>query len=259
MDGTTREAQVSAAYVAIADTLTKDFDVSALLQALVEGCVEILGIDAGGIMLADPNGDLKILASTSEEADLLEILQLAAKSGPCIESFTTGTKLSVKDLEASDAPWPEFRAEALRMGYRGVHATPMQLRGQIIGTVNLFSAQPLELSDRDIALAQALADVATIGILQDRFLRESHLLADQLHRALDSRVIIEQAKGVLAQSASVSMDEAFTALRTYSRNHNLTIRSVSERITSRELDVAVLFAADRPLPVPVAPKHGGAR
>jgi GAF domain-containing protein len=131
----------------------------------------------------------------------------------------------------------------------------MRLRGQVIGTLNLFGSRLVELSDRDIALAQALADVATIGILQDRFLRESHLLADQLHRALDSRVLIEQAKGVIAQSASLPMDAAFAALRSYSRNHNLTIRSVAEGITSRELEVSIVTAVAVPQPAKVAPRH----
>jgi len=255
MDGTTREAQISAAFIAIADTLTKDFDVVDLLHTLVENCTAILDVDAGGLMLADAQGDLQLVASTSEEADLVEIMQLNAARGPCIECFTTGKPISVASIEASGGRWPEFQAEALKMGYHSVHATPLRLRGQVIGTMNLFGSQLAELSHRDIALAQALADVATIGILQDRFLRESHLLADQLHRALDSRVLIEQAKGVIAHSSSVSMDEAFAALRGYSRNHNLTIRSVAESITSGEIVASALTAVPEPRSVKVAPRH----
>jgi len=255
MDGTTREAQVSAAFIAIADTLTKDFDVVDLLHTLVESCTEILAVDAGGLMLADAQGDLQLVASTSEEADLVEIMQLDAARGPCIECFVTGKPISVASIEESGGRWPEFQAEALKMGYHSVHATPMRLRGQVVGTMNLFGSQLAELSDRDIALAQALADVATIGILQDRFLRESHLLADQLHRALDSRVLIEQAKGVIAQSSSVSMDAAFAVLRSYSRNHNLTIRSVAENITSRKLEVSLLTEVAELDHPKVAPRH----
>lgn len=255
MDAPAREARISAAFVAVTDTLTKDFDVVDLLHTLVESCTTIFGVDAGGLMLADPQGDLQLVASTSEGADLVEIMQLDAARGPCIECFTTGKAISVANIETSGERWPEFQAEALRMGYRSVHATPMHLRGQIIGTINLFGTRILDLSDREAAVAQALADVATIGILQDRVLRESHLLAEQLHRALDSRVLIEQAKGVIAQSASASMDEAFAVLRSYSRNHNLTIRSVAESITTRTLDVSALTAAAEPQRTKVAPRH----
>jgi GAF domain-containing protein len=255
MDATTREARIGAAFVAVADTLTKDFDVVDLLHTLVESCTSILDVDAGGLMLADPQGELQLVASTSEGADLVEIMQLDAARGPCIECFTTGIAISVANIEASGRRWPEFQAEALRMGYLSVHATPMRLRGQVIGTMNLFGTRTVELSARDAAVAQALADVATIGILQDRVLRESHLLAEQLHRALDSRVLIEQAKGVIAQSTSASMDEAFAVLRNYSRNHNVTLRSVAESITTRTLEVSALTAVAEARRTPAAPKH----
>ncbi|RFA06713.1 transcriptional regulator [Subtercola boreus] len=237
MDGTTREARISAAFVKVADTLTKDFDVVDLLHTLVEECVEILGIDAGGLMLADANGQLQLMTSTSESADLVEIMQLAADAGPCIDCFATGVAVNVPDIQHDGGQWPAFQKAAIQQGFNSVHATPMKLRGHIIGTMNLFGKKSAEVSARDADLAQALTDVATIGILQERLIREGQMIAEQLHSALDTRIIIEQAKGFVAHSLSIEMPDAFFALRSYARNHNFTIRSVAEQISNQTLTV----------------------
>jgi GAF domain-containing protein len=237
MDGTAREAQINNAFVAVADTLTSDFDVVDLLHTLVEQCTHILDTTAGGLMLVDGDGQLQLMTSTSEAADLVEVMQIAASDGPCIECFTTGAAVSVPDIESIDGKWPAFQKAARESGFRSAHATPLKLRDQVIGTMNLFGTKPQALSARDAAVAQALSDVATIGILQERLVREGNIVAEQLHSALDSRIVIEQAKGIISHSLSIDMDEAFGVLRAHARNNNLTIRFVAEEITNRRLSV----------------------
>ena len=232
-----REARLNAAFVALADTLTEDYDVVDLMHTLVQECTEILDAQAGGLMLADAEGELQLLASTSESADLVEVLQLNAGVGPCVDCFSTGTTISVADIAASGDSWPAFRVAALEQGFLSVHATPLRLRGQVIGTMNLFGTSVGALSKADADVAQALADVATIGILQERINRQSHFVAEQLQHALDSRVLIEQAKGVLAQAGGLDVDEAFRTLRRYARDHNMALRVVAEQVVNRSLDV----------------------
>jgi GAF domain-containing protein len=243
MEGAQRETRISAAFVAVADTLTTNFDVVDLLHTLVHECVEILEMKAGGLMLADSAGELQLMTSTSEAAAFVEVMQLDAASGPCIDCFTKGAAVSVSEIEEDPSRWPEFGKAALAEGFHSALATPMKLRGRVIGTMNLFGASPGEVSARDAAVAQALADVATIGILQERLVREGHLIEEQLHHALDSRVMIEQAKGVIAHSLSLSMDDAFGLLRKYARDGNLTIRSVAKRVSDRELAVEEIAKA----------------
>lgn len=250
MGGMSREARLNAAFVMVADTLTADYDVVDLLHTLVRECTEILDAQAGGLMLADGSGQLHVVASTSERADLVEVMQLAAGAGPCVDCFTTGSAVSVPDIQASTEEWPDFRAAALEQGFLSVHATPMRLRGEIIGTMNLFGTSVGTLNRRDAAVAQALADVATIGILQERIAAQSQLVTEQLQRALDSRVLIEQAKGVLSHSGALSMEDAFVLLRAHARNNNLSLRVVAEGVANRTLDlIPKLAAAAKPGPV----------
>lgn len=247
-----REAQINTAFVAVADTLTTDFDVVDLLATLVEQCVSILDTDAGGLMLADESGQLQLMTSTTEAADFVEVMQLNADSGPCIESFTTGKVVSVSDIAVSQK-WPDFQRSALQNGFNSAHAVPLKLRGQVIGTMNLFASRVGVLTGRDAAVAQALADVATIGILQERISRETTIVNDQLHRALDSRILIEQAKGMIAHSLAIQIDDAFAVLRSYARNNNLTIRAVAEGITDRTIAAHVLISTVRA--ATRSPKH----
>lgn len=235
MSTNTRESQLSAAFVKLADTLVDDFDVVDLLHWLVQECTHILDTQAGGLMLVDPAGQLQLVASTSEEATLVELMQLAAGGGPCLDCFRTGTAVTVADIEAEAESWPQFAAEALKLGFRSMHATPLRLRGQTIGTMNLFSPEPGALASEDIVVAQALADVATIGILQERSLRSAQLLSEQLQYALDSRILIEQAKGVVAATTGKTVDAAFAILRSYARNNNLPLRRVAEDVVARTL------------------------
>lgn len=237
MSEPSREILMNAAFVKLADTLIDDFDMVDLLHTLVEECIRIFDTQAGGLMLADADGNLELVASTSEEANLVEIMQLSAGAGPCVQCFETGVAVIVTDIEHDAAQWPDFRREALAQGFRSVYAAPMRLRGKIIGTLNLLGTHRGSLSDRDAEAVQALADAATIGILQERLVRETTIITEQLNRALTSRIFIEQAKGVLSESEGISVDEAFALLRSFSRDSNRPLQSVAEAVANRTLRI----------------------
>ncbi|WP_125615284.1 GAF and ANTAR domain-containing protein [Specibacter cremeus] len=230
-----RASLVSAAFVRLSNTLVDDYDVVDLLHTLVEESVGLLDTAAAGLLLADPNGELQVLASTSEESHLVEALQRQAGAGPCVECYTSGMVVSVADLDAAADRWPDFTEAALAQGFRSVHAIPMRVRARTIGALNLFRRETGQLNVEDAAIGQALADVATISILQERTLRESAIVNEQLQHALNSRILIEQAKGVIAQTGRVDMVEAFTRLRGYARAHNNTLRQAAERVVNRTL------------------------
>lgn len=237
-----RERQVTRTFVALADTLVDDFDVADLLHTLVRRCVELLDVAAAGLTLVDERGGLQVLASSTEQARLLELFQLSIDEGPCVECFATQSPVLVADIAAETARWPRFASEASRQGFASVHALPMRLRKQIVGALNLFGTRPGELGADDVDLAQGLADTATIGILQERAIRHGETISEQLQTALNSRVTIEQAKGVLAVTGRLSMDDAFTALRRYARGHNLLLGEVARGIAERRLDPALVLA-----------------
>lgn len=241
----TREQRINEAFVTVADTLVADYDVIDLVHTLVEVCTTLLDVDAGGLLLADEHGDLQLVASTSERADFVEIMQLAAGLGPCVDCYATGQAVAVGDIATDGARWPEFQAAAAQQKFAAVYATPLRLRGQVLGAMNLFSGSIGVLNPEDAAVAQALADVATIGILQERNIRESGVVAVQLQRALESRVLIEQAKGVLSAMGDMDVDAAFAALRTFARSNNLTLRDVAEGVTTRTLDILTASPAAR--------------
>jgi GAF domain-containing protein len=237
MASNTRERRLTTAFVTLADTLVAGYDVVDLLQTLVDTCADLLDASAAGIMLADHDGELAVVASTSERSRLVEMMQLSSGFGPCVECFTTGNPVTVSDVDDLGDRWPGFREAAIGQGFHSVHGVPLRLRGQIIGTLNLFRTQTGELSAEDIAVAQGLADVATIGILQERALREADIARGQLQHALDSRVLIEQAKGVVAHTRSVDMDGAFRALRAYARSNNMNLRDVADLVVKREISL----------------------
>lgn len=236
MDELSREQRITRAFVTVADTLTADYDVIDLLHTLVEICVGSLDVQAGGLALADEHGELRLVASTSEHADFVEMMQLNARSGPCIDVFRSATAVAVADIEQSGGRWPAFRTATLDQGFRSVYVTPMRLRGQVLGAMSLFGTATGVLDPRDAAVVQALADVATIGILQERSIREAEAVAGQLQHALQSRIVIEQAKGVLSAARGIGMDEAFAVLRDHARRNNLTLRSVAEGVAARTVD-----------------------
>jgi GAF domain-containing protein len=236
-----REALVSRAFVSLADTLVDEYDIIDLLDRLVGFSVELLAADAAGILLGDARQELQVVAASSEDAQLMELLQLQADEGPCLDCFQTVAAVSVPDLADTVGRWPGFVAAVSQRGaFRSVHALPMRLRGHAIGAMNLFHREPGPLPPTDLALGQALADVATIGILSERAIRHGEILNEQLQSALNSRVIIEQAKGVLSQRGELSMDMAFDRLRRYARGNNLRLSDVARRVIDTDLAAAVL-------------------
>jgi transcriptional regulator with GAF, ATPase, and Fis domain len=238
--GDHREQQVAAAFVDLADTLVDDFDVLDFLHALAEHCVALLDVDAAGLVIADPAGLLRVAASSSEQVRVLELFELQNEEGPCLECYRTGVPVSADDLDDPDSGWTRFAAVTRTAGFRSVVALPLRLRDQTIGALNMFRVHPGPLTPAHRSLGQALADVATIGILQERGARRQEQLARQLQEALSSRVIIEQAKGVLAERRGVHVDEAFRVLRQYARSKGERLSDVAQRVIQRELDPAEL-------------------
>ena len=230
-----REAALVDAFTTLADSLVAGFDVIELLQSLVETCHDLLDVSEGGILLADDTGELEVVASTSEATSLVETMQLDAEEGPCWECFRTGKVVSVPSLDEGDARWPRFARVAREQGFRSVHAVPLRLRETVIGTLNLLRHEPGELNERDVRVAQALADVATIGIVQERTLRESAVVQAQLQSALTTRVVIEQAKGVLAHTHDVSTDQAFELMRSHARRTRTRLADVARGLVERRL------------------------
>ncbi len=246
-----RERQVASTFVALADSLVADYDVIELLTLLVGRCVELLGADAAGIMLADPTGQLRLVASSSEDARLIELMQLQADQGPCLDCYRTAAAVKVADLADAGGRWDRFVAAVLSSGaqpLRSVHSLPLRLRGSAIGALNMFRRRPGEMPEMDLALGQALADVATIAILQERAIRRAEVLNEQLQSALTSRVIIEQAKGVLAQSSGLGMEEVFERMRTGARGRNQRLSDVARAVVERRIDPVDVLATDRPKP-----------
>jgi GAF domain-containing protein len=237
-----REQQVAQAFVELADTLVADYDMIDLLDRLVAHSLQLLAADAAAIMLLGADGGLRTVAASSEDAELMELLQLQSGEGPCVECVRTSSPVAVADLSATDR-WPQFVAAlAARGPFRSVHALPLRLRGEAIGALNLLHRSAGSLPAEDLALGQALADVATIGILAERTVRRGEVVAEQLQTALNSRVIIEQAKGVIAQHSGTPVDLAFESLRRYSRRNNLRLAEVARNIVTRQLDPRVLAA-----------------
>jgi GAF domain-containing protein len=232
----TRETRLLETFVTLADTLVAGYDMADLLQTLVDRSRELSGSDAAGILLRTPSQQLQIVASSDDTPALLETMQLAAESGPCVQCVREGRPVTVSDL-GSVEQWPELRAAALRQGFRSLHAIPLRLRETTIGAMNLFREAPGELPEPDAVAAQALADVATIGILQERAVHEADVARGQLQRALDSRVTIEQAKGVIAYRHGLDMAAAFDSIRDYARSNRLGISAVAEQIVQRTLSL----------------------
>lgn len=231
----TREAVLARTFVELADTLVDDFDVVDLLTRLADRCVEVLDVEAAGIMLAAPDGQLRVMASSSDAMRMLELFEIQAQEGPCLDSHRTGLPVVNQDLAAVNGRWPRFAPEALAAGFQSVHALPMRLRGSVIGALNLFRGGPGEMGPADIEIAQAFADVATIAIIQHRAAHEAQVINEQLTHALNSRVVIEQAKGMVAERLNLDMQASFAALRTHARNHNLRLVAVAEAVIAGTL------------------------
>lgn len=222
-----REASVAATFVMLADSLVSDYDVIDVLDRLVHTCVTLLDIDAAGMLLRDPAGGLVVAASSDEDTRLVEVFQTQNAEGPCRDCARQGEPVGSRDLRDDLDRWPQFVPLALGAGFRSVSAVPMRVRGDIVGALGLFGATVGELPTSDLDLAQAFADVATIGLLHNRTAHRSTVLAEQLRAALDSRVVIEQAKGVLAERNGSTMGQAYDHLRAHARNNNEKLTQVA--------------------------------
>src|SRR5213078_4541332 len=214
------DRQLAETFVELADTLVDDFDVVDFLHQVTVRCADVLGVSAAGVLLTDQRGTLQVVAASTEQTRLLELLQLQTNQGPCPECFHTGRPIAVADLSSAVDRWPGFSVAARQIGFASVHALPMRLRTDVIGALNLFGVNPGALDADTIRLGQALADVATIGLLQARAIHQRDTIAEQLQSALNSRVIIEQANGVIAERRQLGMDQSFTLLRSTARNSN---------------------------------------
>jgi len=227
-----REQRLAEVFVELADTLVEEFDLVDFLQTLTERAVELIDADSAGLMLDDQRGQLKVVAYTDEPTRILELLELQNDEGPCLDCFATGTQLANIDLGAAQDRWPRFAAAATGAGYAVAHAVPMRLRRQVIGALNLFAHARTPLPDGELAVVQGLADIATIGLLHERAVRDQVVLAEQLQTALQSRILIEQSKGVLSARAGLDVSGAFQLMRTYARRTGQSLTTVAEEIVA---------------------------
>ncbi|MEU0077305.1 GAF and ANTAR domain-containing protein [Micromonospora tulbaghiae] len=239
------EPQLADVFVEMADTLVDDFDVIEFLQGLTERCVELLGVSAAGLLLADKRVTLRVVAASSERTRLLELFQLQTGQGPCLDCFNSGQPVSAADLTLTTARWPRFSAAAAEVGFAAVHAFPMRLRSEVIGALSLFDVRPGAVDQDRLRIARALADVATIGLLQHRAIHERDIVTEQLQTALNSRVLIEQAKGVLAERLQVDVGRAFAMLRDGARSRNRRLSELAQAIVDGSEQLAPVPVADR--------------
>ena len=223
------EVKLADVLVELADTLVDEFDLIDFLHTLTTRCVQLLNVDTAGLVLTDDQGRLQVVAASTEETRLLELFQLQTYQGPCVDCFRTGQSVAVANLQTTRR-WPHFTAAAGAVGFASVHAVPMRLRKDVIGALNFFGAAPGALDEATLRTGQALADVATIGLLQQRAIQRRDVLTEQLRTALNSRIMIEQAKGVLAERLRVDIDKAFELLRTHSRKHNRRLSEFAQSI-----------------------------
>ena len=245
-----REDLVARTFVELADTLVEGYDPIEFLHLLTERCVSLLDMAEAGVVLADSHGQLRALASSSERMHLIELIELQRQDGPCLDSWRSGEPVREDRLAEATSRWPHFAPAALEAGFASVYAVPMRLRDERLGALNLFANQVRGLDDTDETLAQALADVATIGILHERFIRQREEVTEQLQVAFTTRIVLEQAKGVIAQATTADMDEAFALLRRYARHHNLLLSEVASQVIARSLPVDALAIPAR---IPGAP------
>lgn len=247
-----REHSVTQAFVTLTDALVGSFDVVELLNDLTEVCARLLDVASAGLLLADHSGVLHVVAASSEATRSLELFQVQRDEGPCLECYRTGEAVSIANLSLEGERWPHFVPAAAQRGFASVHAVPMRLQDELLGALGLFGTIVGALNDDDLNLAQALAHVASVALVSGNATADRERLSQQLQTALNSRVFIEQAKGVLAEYSSVSMDEAFAMLRNYSRDHNLKLSDVAQATATRVLPLQEVVghhhAARRPRP-----------
>lgn len=238
-----REEWLAHTFIELADTLVADYDVIDLMCILVERCAELLDSTEVGLALADARGQLRVLASSTERMRLLELIEIQNDEGPCRDCFRTGERVVNQRIDEADDRWPNFAAQVRLAGFQMVHALPLGLRSETIGAMNIFDTNLRDLTEQEVNLAQALADAATIGILQERAVRSGTLLAGQLQQALNSRVAIEQAKGVVAERLHLGMDEAFALIRTFARSGRARLGDVAAALVNGTLSPSDLSSS----------------
>jgi transcriptional regulator with GAF, ATPase, and Fis domain len=230
-----KEQEMLRALVDVADTFVDDYDVVDFLHGLAERCVALLDVDEAGVMLVDGARTLRYIASSSEQMRLVELLELQHEEGPCLDAYRDGRVTVSAQAEEAEQRWPQFGSHARAAGLASLAGIPMRLRLDRIGALNLFSRRPGGLSDEDQHIAQAMADIATIGVLNERAIRDGRVVATQLQTALESRIAIEQAKGILAENMGITVDDAFTLLRSHARTHNIKLTDTAHRVVSGAL------------------------
>lgn len=243
-----REQDLLAAFIEFSDTLVDEYDVVEFLHRLAERCVEFVNVSEAGIMLADRDGSLRYVASSSERMRLIELFELQHDEGPCVDAFRTGVAVQSESTDDANSRWPKFGPRAQDVGFQSMAALPMRLRTNVIGALNLFSTDGAPLSPEDQVVVQALADIATIGILQERALSDNQIVTSQLQLALASRVVIEQAKGIVAEHNHISVDDAFELVRGYAHNHNRMLRQTANEIINGNLAAEALTEPTRHQP-----------
>jgi GAF domain-containing protein len=234
--------RLAAIFVELADTLVDDFDLFDFLHMVTERVAGLVDAATAGLMLADQRGRLEFIAGSDENVRLLELLELQNREGPCLDAFHTGEPMVNVDLGGAADRWPRFAPQATAIGYRSVHAFPLRLREQVIGALNIFGGvRGRQLSESEVPIIQALADVAAIGLLQERAIRRGEVLTEQLQGALNSRIVIEQAKGAVAQARGITVDQAFILIREYARSHNRPLTDVVQVIVTDLASLPGLF------------------
>jgi GAF domain-containing protein len=215
-------------FVEVADTLVDEFDLIEFFQMLTTRTAELLDTSPVGLLIANQRGRLEFMAASDENVRLLELFQVQTQEGPCLDAHRSGAPVVNADLSAAASRWPIFAPHAAAAGFRSVHAFPLRLRSEKIGALNVFSSSVGgRLEAEDVAIVQALADVASIGLLQERAISRGELLTEQLQGALNSRIIIEQAKGAVAQARHITVDEAFELIRSYARHNQRRLGDVA--------------------------------
>src|SRR5512141_1145056 len=230
MIATSRLAEV---FVDVADTLVDDFDVIEFLELVTRHTAEVSQAASAGLLLADPHGQLQYMASSATSVKLLELFQLQYQEGPCLDCFRTGTAVVNSDLHQAGQRWPLFAPRAVEAGFQSVHAFPLRHRQKVIGALNLLSTDTGHFDPTDVRIIHRLADSATIGLLQERTIRSAEILTEQLQGALNSRITIEQAKGVLARTHHISVDAAFERMRAYSRRNPHPLSDVARAVVTK--------------------------
>jgi GAF domain-containing protein len=256
-----RERLLARAICTLADTLIADFDAVDLLTTLSDECVDVLDVAAAGIMLADPDGTLQLITSSSDSMRAVELFELQAQEGPCVDCCRSGLPVISSDLDTMRSCWPRFAPMAITAGFRAADAVPLRLGGRVLGALNLFRSEPGTMSGEDLVAAQALADIATIAIMQHRISVDLRTVNDQLSSALSSRIVIEQAKGILAGRDQVGMDLAFATLRSYARNNNRRLHDVAADVVTGHLSLeapTLRKPSDKPRPA-ATQRPGGTR